>query len=83
MQNNTKTVTINLTMPLLVLGFLFCGLKLGGVIEWSWLWVLAPFWVFPALFVAWFAVMILFFLGVCLLAAATGSPRPKITFTKK
>lgn len=26
------------------LGLLFIGLKLGGVIAWSWWWVLAPFW---------------------------------------
>lgn len=29
-------------LPLLAL--LFIGLKLGGVINWSWLWVLAPLW---------------------------------------
>ena len=27
------------------LGVLFVGLKLGGVIDWSWIWVLAPFWI--------------------------------------
>jgi hypothetical protein len=26
------------------LGVLFVGLKLGGVIDWSWWWVTAPFW---------------------------------------
>jgi hypothetical protein len=26
-------------------GLLFIGLKLGGVIAWSWLWVLSPFWI--------------------------------------
>jgi hypothetical protein len=26
------------------LGLLFIGLKLGKVIDWSWWWVLAPFW---------------------------------------
>ena len=26
------------------LGLLFIGLKLGGVISWSWWWVLCPFW---------------------------------------
>lgn len=24
---------------------LFIGLKLGGVIDWSWWWVTAPFWI--------------------------------------
>lgn len=27
-----------------LLAILFIGLKLGGVIEWSWLWVLCPLW---------------------------------------
>lgn len=26
------------------LALLFIGLKLGGVITWSWVWVLAPLW---------------------------------------
>ena len=26
------------------LALLFIGLKLGGVIKWSWWWVLSPFW---------------------------------------
>lgn len=26
-----------------LLGLLFVGLKLAGVINWSWLWVVAPF----------------------------------------
>ena len=30
--------------PALLL-LLFIGLKLGGVIAWSWLWVLSPFWI--------------------------------------
>jgi hypothetical protein len=36
-------------LPLLAL--LFIGLKLGGVIAWSWIWVLAPLWVLPVLIV--------------------------------
>lgn len=27
------------------LTLLFIGLKLGGVINWSWLWVLSPLWI--------------------------------------
>ena len=27
-----------------LLGVLFVGLKLGGLITWSWWWVTAPFW---------------------------------------
>ena len=33
------------SFPLLpLLGLLFVGLKLGRVIDWPWVWVLAPFW---------------------------------------
>lgn len=28
-----------------LLGLLFIGLKLTGYIAWSWVWVLAPFWI--------------------------------------
>jgi hypothetical protein len=41
------------------LGLLFIGLKLGGVIGWTWWWVLSPLWI-P------FAV----FFGIALLALA-------------
>lgn len=33
-----------------ILTILFIGLKLGGVIGWSWWWVLSPVWI-PALIV--------------------------------
>lgn len=45
-----------------LLGLLFIGLKLAGVIAWSWWWVLAPFWV-PAvvsgLCYLWLAILVL------------------------
>jgi hypothetical protein len=28
-----------------LLAILFIGLKLGGVIDWSWWWVLSPIWI--------------------------------------
>lgn len=28
-----------------LLTILFIGLKLGGIINWSWLWVLSPLWI--------------------------------------
>ena len=28
-----------------VLGIVFIVLKLAGVVDWSWLWVLSPFWI--------------------------------------
>lgn len=33
-----------------LLALLFIGLKLGGVISWSWLWVLSPLWIPLAIF---------------------------------
>jgi hypothetical protein len=46
-----------------LLGLLFIGLKLGGIIEWSWLWVLSPFWIPFAL-----AFLIVALIGIAYLA---------------
>lgn len=32
-----------------LLAVLFIGLKLGGVIDWSWWWVLSPLWISAAI----------------------------------
>lgn len=48
------------------LGVLFVALKLCGVIHWSWLWVLAPFWM-PVVFV------VGVFLTALLIAAVYGA----------
>ena len=53
----------NITVPAL-LGILFIGLKLTGFIDWSWLWVLAPFWLGPAF------VLLVLFIFTSLVAAA-------------
>jgi len=51
---SNRSISINLA-PLgslsMMLGVLFIGLKLAHVITWSWLWVLAPFWMGFAFFV--------------------------------
>ncbi len=39
-----------------LLGVLFIGLKLGKVIDWSWLWVLSPFWIPVSIVVALFVI---------------------------
>ena len=39
------------------LGVAFIVLKLVGVIDWSWWWVLSPFWIFAALVLLIFAVI--------------------------
>ena len=35
---------MKITLPA-ALGILFIGLKLAGAIDWSWIWVLSPFWI--------------------------------------
>lgn len=43
MSNSTKPIV---QLPYLgILGLIFITLKLTGHITWSWLWVLAPFWI--------------------------------------
>lgn len=58
---NNKT-EIRYSFPILgLLGLMFIGLKLaeiGVVATWSWLWVLAPFWVLPAGLLALAAVLL-------------------------
>ena len=46
-----------------LLTLLLIGLKLGGVIAWSWLWVLSPLWISVALFLA-VAVVVLLGVGI-------------------
>jgi len=58
--SNSKNVTVN--FPIFgILGLIFITLKLTGHITWSWLWVLAPFWI-PLTFALTFALVII--LGV-------------------
>jgi hypothetical protein len=45
-----------------LLGILFIGLKLGGVIDWGWFYVLMPLWIGPAI-----VLSILSFIGIGLL----------------
>lgn len=51
MKNNSNTVTYSGPGFCTLLGLLFIALKLTGYIQWSWLWVLAPFWIPLALII--------------------------------
>lgn len=42
-----------------LLGITFVVLKLTGVIAWSWLWVLAPFWIPILIFVIFLVLLLL------------------------
>lgn len=47
-----------------VLTLIFVVLKLAGLIEWSWVWVLSPLWI---AFTVWFIVLALVFLVILIL----------------
>nr|WP_316651491.1 hypothetical protein [uncultured Gellertiella sp.] len=49
---------MQISLPML-LGILFIALKLTNVIAWSWLWVLAPFWLGAVAVVLIYAVVFL------------------------
>ncbi len=53
---NKSTYTSGISTASL-LGIVFVVLKLCGVINWSWLWVLAPFWIPFAIVIIIFAVV--------------------------
>ena len=47
-----------------VLGVVFIVLKLVGVIDWPWVWVLAPFWITLILGVIGIIIAIIFVIGI-------------------
>lgn len=60
-------------LPLLAL--LFIGLKLGGVIAWSWLWVLSPLWMPILIFMSlWVLLLVLYIVGE---DVTSGKKKPK------
>jgi hypothetical protein len=46
-----------------LLTILFIGLKLGHIIEWSWIWVLSPIWISFGIVILIFIVVFLFFIA--------------------
>jgi len=47
-----------------LLTILFIGLKLGGVIDWSWWWVLSPIWI------SWGIMLLILVVGLLFIGAA-------------
>lgn len=45
----------------IILGIIFIVLKLVGIINWSWLWVLSPIWISFVLFVFVFFIAMIWF----------------------
>jgi len=54
--NNVKSGSIGFWS---ILGLIFIILKLTGYIAWSWLWVLAPFWIPVSIFLIFVIVAII------------------------
>lgn len=66
MSSETATTTGQGVGIITILGVVFIVLKLCGVIDWSWWWVLAPFWAPWALLIV-ITVSVLGALGVWLM----------------
>lgn len=56
---DNKNVNVQYPSFLPLLGIAFIVLKLCKVITWSWIWVLAPFWIGVALYVFFVIVVLL------------------------
>lgn len=54
-----KTVVSSGCSLATVLGIVFLVLKLVGVIDWAWVWVLAPFWIPVALYFVFVIIWVL------------------------
>ena len=61
-----RTVNVNYGFgPMFLLTLLLVALKITGHLDWSWLWVLAPMWLPPAILIGGFVVVI----GIAIIAA--------------
>jgi hypothetical protein len=59
--SNKNVSEVSVNFPILgILGLIFITLKLTGYITWSWLWVLAPFWIPLGLALLIFLIVFLF-----------------------
>lgn len=68
--NKVRYVSSSSSLPTVLTG-VFVGLKLAGVIDWSWWWVLSPTWITALVLGAIFVI-------VALVVSITGSQRKKL-----
>ena len=59
----------------ILLTVLFVGLKLTGHIQWDWLWVVSPIWIYAGVVVVAFAVILVVALLVVIVSASVGATR--------
>lgn len=78
-----KKVTVDLTIPCILLTGLLACLKVGGVIGWSWWWVTLPLWLFPAIGLACMVLVTVVFLIILALYALGLTDSYNIKFTRK
>lgn len=60
MRNNDKNTVSNSGTVMTVLQIIFLVLKLTGVIDWPWIWVLSPLWIGLALSVLSFIILAIY-----------------------
>lgn len=65
---NTKTTNTSGISIVGLLGIVFIVLKLCNIIDWSWWWVLCPFWIGIAIFLL---ILFVWFILVCIAIAAS------------
>lgn len=58
---NKERVTVTGASSTSILTIAFVVLKLCGVIQWSWLWVLSPMWISIAIWIVGFVVLLLLY----------------------
>lgn len=57
-EKSRKQVVVRKGAPVpLIIGLVFIALKLTGAIDWSWVWVLSPFWICAGIWVLVLAVL--------------------------
>lgn len=72
MKTRNQTITINVLPLFTVAAIVFITLKLAGVIQWPWLWVLSPIWMPVAFAFALFSIFISIALLVRLITRTYG-----------
>jgi hypothetical protein len=60
MSQRTITLKIFPSSPLVLLTALMVVLKISGHLDWSWIWVFAPMWIFPAAVLGFYGCLLLF-----------------------
>lgn len=80
MSEEKRAIERSWMTPWTILLIVFVVLKLAGLVDWSWYWVLSPLWI-PAAFWCGFALTILSVLGLGAGFARMANSGPKLPHT--